>query len=356
MIHIAEYIWIDGTNPVPLVRSKSKVFARDYLGEVTLDQFSEWSFDGSSTNQANGHDSDCILKPVNFVKDPIRGEGNYLVLCEVFLPNGEIHSTNTRAKLREALDNGGDEHNAWGGFEQEYILYSDGKPLGWPEKGFPAPQGPYYCGVGAEQASGRHIVEEHYLACAEAGILIYGINAEVMLGQWEFQVGYRGFDDEAVGILNVSDHTWLARWLLYRIAEDYHVEVSLDNKPMKGSWNGSGMHTNFSTNATRDPKTGLQAIKEATIALEENHAEHIAVYGHLLHERLTGEYETSDINDFSAGAADRSCSIRIPKPVEIAGYGYFEDRRPGANSDPYEISAALINTVCLGKKSSKKLA
>jgi glutamine synthetase len=358
MIHIAEYIWIDGTNPVPLVRSKSKVFAKNFTGEVTLENFDNWSFDGSSTNQAMGHDSDCILKPVNFVKDPIRGEGSYLVLCEVLLPDGTVHPSNTRAKLRHALENGGAEHEAWAGFEQEYILYSNGKPLGWPEKGFPAPQGPYYCGVGAEQVSGRNIVEEHYAACIEADLLIYGINAEVMLGQWEFQIGYRGFDDESADILNVADHTWLARWLLYRIAEDYNVEVTLANKPMKGSWNGSGMHTNFSTKYTRDPKNGMQAIKDATVALSKNHAEHIAVYGHLLHERLTGEYETSNINDFSAGSADRGCSIRIPKPVEIKGYGYFEDRRPGANSDPYEVAAALVNTVCLGitNNSKKKLA
>jgi len=350
-IKFAEYIWIDGTDPVPLIRSKAKVFKNE--GKVSLADFSDWSFDGSSTNQAVGEDSDCILKPVNFVKDPIRGEGNYLVLCEVCNPDNTPHKTNTRAQLRAYLNNGGDKQDPWMGFEQEYTLYYRGKPLGWPDNGFPAPQGPYYCGVGAEQVSGREIVEEHAQACIDAGLMIYGINAEVMLGQWEFQIGYRGIDGEDSGALTICDHTWLARWLLYRIAESYEVEATLANKPVKGAWNGAGMHTNFSTNDTRAKGTGIDAIKEAIKKLEKCHKEHISVYGHLLAERLTGEYETSSIDDFSAGAANRGCSIRIPKPVELNGSGYFEDRRPGANSDPYEVAAMLVKNVCCDGKAAK---
>ena len=355
-IKFAEYIWIDGTIPVPLIRSKTKTFVFPETKEVSLSDFSEWSFDGSSTNQAVGYNSDCILKPVNFVKDPLRGEGNYLVLCEVFNPDNTVHKANTRALLRKYLDNGGNEQDPWLGFEQEYTFYYNGKPLGWPENGFPAPQGPYYCGVGAEQVSGRDVVEEHAKLCLDAGIMFYGLNAEVMLGQWEFQIGYRGNDAEDAGALTICDHTWLARWLLYRVAEDYDVEVSLSNKPVKGAWNGAGMHTNFSTIDTRDSKNGLDAIKLAVKKLEKSHKEHIAVYGHLLSERLTGEYETSNINDFSAGAADRGCSIRIPKPVELKGCGYFEDRRPGANSDPYEVAAMLVKNVCLDQDKKIKAA
>lgn len=355
-IKFAEYIWVDGTKPVPLIRSKAKIFNYPENREVLLSDFSEWSFDGSSTNQAVGEDSDCILKPVNFVKDPLRGEGNYLVLCEVYNPDNTEHKSNSRAKLRKYLDNGGKEHDPWLGFEQEYTFYFRAKPLGWPENGFPAPQGPYYCGVGAEQVSGREIVEEHAKLCLEAGIMLYGINAEVMLGQWEFQIGYRGNDNEDAGALTICDHTWLARWLLYRIAEAYEIEVSISNKPVKGSWNGAGMHTNFSTNNTRDSKNGLNAIKDAIKKLEKCHQEHIAVYGHLLEERLTGEYETSNINNFSAGAANRGCSIRIPKTVELKGCGYFEDRRPGANSDPYEVAAMLVKNVCCSEQSEIKVA
>ena len=346
IVKFAEYIWVDGTLPVPLVRSKTKVFLPSDINNVSLSDFSEWSFDGSSTNQALGNNSDCILKPVNFVNDPIRGLGNYLVLCEVNDENGNPHKSNKRALLRSYLENGGSDAEPWIGYEQEYTFMSMGKPLGWPDNGFPAPQGPYYCGVGAEQASGRQIVEEHARLCLDAGIMLYGINAEVMLGQWEFQIGYRGIDGEKCDVLNIADHTWFARWLLYRIAEDYSVEVTLSNKPVKGSWNGAGMHTNFSTKFTREKGKGIAAINEAVKKLEKTHKEHIDVYGHLLEERLTGEYETSNINDFSAGNADRGCSIRIPKPVELNGCGYFEDRRPGANSDPYEVAAMLVKNVC----------
>ena len=351
----AEYIWVDGTKPVSLIRSKTKLIELD-PNQTKIDSFPEWSFDGSSTNQATGDNSDCILKPVNFVKDPIRKGDNYLVLCEVLNPDGSAHKTNTRSVLREYLDQGGAAEEPWIGFEQEYTLYYEDKPLGWPNNGYPAPQGPYYCGVGAEQVSGRSLVEEHAQACVDAGIVICGINAEVMLGQWEYQVGYRGVSGDEVGVLNICDHAWLSRWILYRLGEKESIEVRLDNKPVKGDWNGAGMHTNFSTKSTRDSKIGIQAIKDAIASLEKCHGEHIAVYGHLLAERLTGEYETSNINDFSAGAADRGCSIRIPKLVELKGCGYFEDRRPGANSDPYEVAAVLVKNVCLNNKNGSKAA
>ena len=346
-IKLAEYIWIDGTKPTALTRSKTKIF--DYKGEdkVSLADFSDWSFDGSSTNQATGDNSDCILKAVSFVKDPIRGEGNYLVLCEVYNADDTPHATNTRALLRKYLEAGGKEQNPWVGFEQEYTMYCHlGKPLGWPDRGFPAAQGPYYCGVGFDQTAGRKLVEEHAKICIDAGLVFYGINAEVMLGQWEFQIGYRGIDTDDNGALNISDHLWIARWLLYRLAEDHEIEIRLDNKPEKGAWNGAGMHANFSTDDTRDPNKGKDAIKNAINKLEKTHKEHISVYGHGLEERLTGGYETSSIHAFSADEANRGSSIRIPRPVATKGYGYFEDRRPGANSDPYLVAAMLTKSVC----------
>src|SRR5262249_46191093 len=140
----------------------------------------------------------------------------------------------------------------WIGFEQEYVLFKGQRPLGFPAGGEPAPQGPYYCSVGADAAFGRPIVEAHTRACIAAGIRIYGINGEVLPGQWEFQVGYRGIEGESADPLTVSDHLWLARWLMFRIAEDFNVVPSFAAKPVKGDWNGSGMHTNFSTRATRD--------------------------------------------------------------------------------------------------------
>ncbi|MET0155234.1 MAG: glutamine synthetase beta-grasp domain-containing protein [Rickettsiales bacterium] len=343
----AEYIWLDGAVPVRQIRSKARTVSVGY--EPCVEDFPEWSFDGSSTEQAEGKDSDCILKPVYFVDDPVRGVGNYLVMCEVYNPDGKtVHPSNSRAKLRAVLDAGAAEHDPWVGFEQEYTIFEGHRPLGWPEHGFPAPQGPYYCGVGPKQILGRVLAERHAEACIEAGMLFYGINAEVMPGQWEFQIGYRGIegDEERAGALAVCDQMWIARWLIHRISEEFGYHVSLDNKPMSGDWNGAGMHTNFSTNDTRDPKKGRDAIRKAEHALSGKHKEHIAVYGHNLEARLTGKHETCDINTFKTGVADRGSSIRVPRGVDLKGCGYFEDRRPGANADPYLVAARLCATVC----------
>lgn len=343
---LAEYIWMDGSQPVQTLRSKTRVIEHP---RATLENFPEWGFDGSSTDQSAGEDSDLPLRPVRVVKDPIRGTGNFLVLCEVMNGDGTPHVSNTRAKLCAALDAGAADHKPWFGFEQEYTMFRGRTPLGWPEQGgYPSPQGPFYCGVGADEVAGRELAEEHLHACVDAGLMIYGINAEVMLGQWEFQIGYRGFhsDVEADPLL-VSDHLWFARWLLYRIGEKHGINASLSCKPAKGDWNGAGAHTNFSTAAMRDKATGGQAIEAAVLSLSQQHAEHIKEYGHGLEDRLTGLHETCDINTFKSGVANRGASIRIPRHVQTAGAGYIEDRRPGANCDPYRVCARILRTVCL---------
>lgn len=350
----AEYIWIDGASPTQRLRSKTRIL--QIQGKtLTLETFPEWSFDGSSTYQAHGHDSDLLLRPVSFVLDPIRGEGNYLVMCEVFDNEGQPHTSNTRAYLRTILDAGAKSEDPWMGFEQEYTLFQDGRPLGWPENGYPGPQGPFYCGLGSTQVYGRDIVELHSQLCLDAGIMLYGTNAEVMPAQWEFQIGYRGIDSESADPLTVSDHAWFARFLLYRVCEKFEVEPSFDNKPIKGDWNGAGQHTNFSTKAMRNPQTGMTSIHKAIALLEENHHEHINVYGHGLEERLTGHHETCHMNDFRSGVSDRGASIRIPLGVSLNGCGYLEDRRPGANADPYVIAARLLQTICQIKASQKEL-
>jgi glutamine synthetase len=285
-----------------------------------------------------------MLAPVRVVPDPIRGKENLLVLCEVLNADGTPHESNTRARLREVLDAGAAAAEPYFGFEQEYALLADGKPLGFPVEGEPAPQGPYYCSVGADVAFGRPIVEEHMRACIAAGLMLYGINGEVLPGQWEFQVGYRGA--ETADPLTVADHLWLARWILHRIAELHGVVASFEQKPVKGDWNGSGKHTNFSTKAMRDPKTGAAAIERAVAALSTRHEEHIGTYGHGIEDRLTGAHETCSVREFKSGVADRGCSIRIPRHVASAGYGYLEDRRPGANADPYEVATRILETVC----------
>lgn len=341
----ATYIWIDGTEPSQTLRSKTKVLPHPHNGSMTLNDFPEWGFDGSSTYQAEGRNSDLLLRPACFLHDPILGGDNYLVLCEVMNPDGTPHKSNKRAILRDIMAKVGKKHDPWIGFEQEYTLFKGQQPLGWPDRGYPAPQGPFYCGVGADEVFGRNLVEEHAEACIEAGIMIYGTNAEVMPGQWEFQIGYRDIPSETADPLTVSDHLWIARWLLYRIGEEYDINARLHPKPVKGDWNGAGKHTNFSTVETRDPKNGMNAIHKIMKGLEKNHKKHIAVYGHDLESRLTGKHETSSIHSFSYGIADRGASVRIPRSVSNQGYGYFEDRRPGANANPYEVAAILVQTV-----------
>ena len=339
----AEYIWLDGATPTQKIRSKTRVLPAG--SQSRIEDFPVWGFDGSSTSQAEGDSSDCALKPVFFCNDPLRGEGHYIVLCEVLTPDLEPHPTNQRAHLRRIIELTKMARPLIG-FEQEYTFFTDRNPLGWPEDGYPAPQGPFYCGVGARRVYGREIVEKHLNVCSSADLAIYGINAEVMPGQWEFQIGYRGRDHEEADPLTMSDHLWVARYFLERIAEDYGVAVSFENKPVKGDWNGAGMHTNFSTEPMRDRSSGRKTIEQAIKHLSQRHDEHIKSYGFGLSDRLTGLHETCRIDQFKSGVSDRGASIRIPMSTEQNGYGYLEDRRPGANADPYLVSTRLVETVC----------
>ena len=331
----AEYIWIDGTKPTPLLRSKTKVLP-DYAGAISDMPIDEWGFDGSSTEQATGESSDCILKPVFHCPDPIRGGKNVIVMCEVLLAaTGEPHPTNTRAACEAAAKKSADAEMIYG-IEQEYtMLRLDGTPLGFPEGGYPAPQGPYYCGVGAGRVVGREIVERHTQACIDAGLRISGTNAEVMPGQWEFQIG-------PLSATAVSDHLTVGRWLLHRIAEDYDVVISFDAKPEKGDWNGAGAHTNFSTRAMRD---NYEAVIAACEKLGTRVLEHVENYGHDIQSRLTGKHETAPWNKYSYGVSNRGASVRIPWQVARDKRGYAEDRRPNANCDPYLVTRLILETV-----------
>ena len=326
----AEYIWIDGTKPTAKLRSKTKILDDG-------DALPVWGFDGSSTNQATGDKSDCVLNPVFTCPDPIRGGDDLLVMCEVMLVDMTPHPTNTRAALRDVAAKYASQES-WFGIEQEYTFFKNGRPHGFPENGFPAPQGGYYCGVGSDEIFGRDVVEAHTDACLEAGLSISGTNAEVMIGQWEYQVG-------PLGPLEVSDQLWVSRWLLYRIAEEFEVMATLDAKPVKGDWNGAGAHTNFSTKAMREDG-GYAKIIAGCEALGKNAALHIKHYGHDIESRLTGAHETQRWDQFSYGVSDRGASVRIPWQTEIDQKGYLEDRRPNANCDPYVVTRLMVDTIC----------
>ena len=331
-----EYVWLDGYKPTQSLRSKVKV---DDFVDV-------WSFDGSSTQQATGAQSDCILNPVAEYRtiDRVRAdatrtspglEGTY-VMCEVLDAEHGPHGSNTRTDCVNLVSS-----DWWFGFEQEYFMYKDGRPLGWPEgkgiKSNPRPQGDYYCGVGEGNVVGREIVDRHTEACMNAGIGITGTNAEVALGQWEFQVLGHG--------IGAGDDLWMARYILQRIAEKHGVTINFDPKPQKGDWNGSGMHTNFSNAQMRD--YGTQSHFEACCkVLGSKHKEAIRVYGAGNEKRLTGKHETQSIKKFSYGVSDRGASIRIPiVTVDNNWNGYLEDRRPAANADPYRVMRHIVETL-----------
>ena len=328
-----EYIWLDGYKPTQSLRSKTKVLHKSFGGK--LDECPMWSFDGSSTQQAEGGSSDCLLKPVFIVKDPQR-KNAYLVMTEVLNADGTPHESNGRATIED------DDNDFWFGFEQEYALIDTdtGRPIGFPHNGYPEPQGQYYCSVGAKNAIGRDMVEEHLDACLDAGLLVEGINAEVMCGQWEFQ----GFAKSAT---QAGDEMWVARYLLERIGEKYGFAVEYHPKPVKGDWNGSGMHANFSNEILRTSgdKGTYAKICEA-FGTQEAIARHIGVYGEDNHLRLTGLHETQSIDKFSYGVSDRGASIRIPIATVEAGYkGWLEDRRPNSAADPYKVAAEIVRTV-----------
>jgi glutamine synthetase len=327
-----EYIWLDGYKPTQSLRSKTKVES-DFSGKV--EDAPIWCFDGSSTEQANGSNSDCLLKPVAVFPDPDRMNA-FLVMTEVLNADGTPHESNGRATIDEADD----DEDFWFGFEQEYFLWDpeSNLPPGFPHGGFPRPQGPYYCSVGAMNAYGREVVEDHLDICLEAGLNVEGINGEVAAGQWEFQVF-------AKSAKRAGDETWIGRYLLERTAEKYGLSIEWHPKPLGHTdWNGSGMHANFSNSAMRE--SGQQeTFTKICDQFGKNIQRHISVYGAENDQRLTGQHETQAINEFSYGVSDRGASIRIPiTTVEDGWKGRLEDRRPASNADPYKVAAAIVKT------------
>tara|TARA_A200000159_G_scaffold164397_1_gene193835 strand:- start:2013 stop:3074 length:1062 start_codon:yes stop_codon:yes gene_type:complete len=342
-----EYIWLDG-GVTPQLRSKTRVItvnSEDEDWKLSLSDLPVWGFDGSSTGQATTSDSDCVLRPVFACIDSNRQNG-ILVLCDVLNSDLTPHESNTRARLIDSMIANG-SLEPFVGFEQEYFIYNKetNRPLGWPTDGEPSPQGQYYCGVGAENVDGRSLSELHLSACISSGLSIQGVNAEVALGQWEYQIGGPGINAVAS-----CDHLWVSRFIMQRIAESKGWSISLDPKPIDGDWNGSGLHTNFSTNKMRE-EGGMEHILSSANKLGASDALSLVsdFYGEGLNRRLTGNHETSKLDEFKVGVSDRAASIRIPWQVEKQGFGYFEDRRPNSNADPYKVLRYIMDAVSRGE-------
>ena len=336
MSYIYEYVWIDGNHEL---RSKSRVLSKML---DNIDDIPDWNYDGSSTHQANGKDSEIILKPCAlFNKNYDNLDFGILVMCETYFPNGDLCPSNHRNSAKKIFDKALYEE-PWFGLEQEYFICSNKTelPLGYDSK---KEQGQYYCSVGSNNAFGRPLAEEHLSVCVVVGIKISGINAEVAPGQWEFQIG------PCVGI-EEGDHLWMARYILHKLSEKYNYSINFYPKVLPDGWNCSGCHANFSTKNMRtgtSDKTGLEYINDAIDKLSKKHNEHMVVYGTDNHLRMTGKYETSAYHVFSDGVADRGASIRRGNETVKNNCGYFEDRRPSSNCDPYLVTSTIFDTCVL---------
>lgn len=336
---LAEYVWVDAKG-----ECRSKTRTLPVARTEAVDKLPRWNFDGSSTDQAPGDDSEVILRPCRIFKDPFRpradGLDNILVMCDTYTPAGEAIPTNTRAIAAKAFE-GKEDEEVWFGLEQEFTLFNldQRTPLGWPKNGVPnRAQGPYYCSAGPENSFGRAVTDAMYRCCLYAGLEISGTNGEVMPGQQEYQIG------PCVGI-DAGDQLFMSRYILQRVCEEFQVYCTLHPKPIvEGDWNGAGMHTNVSTKSMREAG-GLDIIKQAIYKLGAKHQEHIAIYGEGNELRLTGKFETASIDEFSFGVANRGASVRIGRDTEADGCGYFEDRRPSSNADPYLVTGKIMATI-----------
>jgi len=339
---LAEYIWIGGNKEL---RSKCKTISSTNLRSkknkrtfLKPQAYPKWNFDGSSTEQATGEDSEVVLKPRAVYPNPLRNN-SYLVMCDTYKNNGKPLLSNTRQLANNIFRNCIKEKPLFG-IEQEYFLMDmeTNRPLGFPKDGTnPPQQGQYYCSVGSKNSFGREIAEEHYQACLDAQLSISGINAEVAPGQWEYQIG------PCVGI-DAGDQLWTSRYLLERISEKYGVYINWEPKPIKGDWNGSGCHVNFDTLSMRSDN-GYDIIMEFIKKLGKKHDDHMLIYGENNSERMTGNHETASFDEFSYGIGSRNTSIRIPNTTYKNKKGYIEDRRPASNCDPYLVTGALFETV-----------
>lgn len=346
---ILEYIWIDS-----LGNTRSKTMVRELPAKVwrideVYEMLDDWNYDGSSTGQASGNDSEVLIRPVKVCKDPFSTSSNsYLVLCDTWLPDGSPHPTNTREIAKKIFSKHGHSKPIYG-MEQEFFLSVSGIPIAWKTiscgcvhptstslKNPKKPQGDYYCGGGGDNSFGRECIRKAFDRCLSSGLHLTGMNAEVAPSQWEFQICTEG--------INAGDEMHLMRYIINRTAEEYGWTLDLNPKPVDGDWNGSGCHTNFSTEVMRSDG-GYKHILDAIQKLEKKHDFHMKHYGEGNRKRMTGLHETASFDKFSYGVADRGASIRIPRKTEAAGKGYLEDRRPASNMDPYTVSSLILETV-----------
>lgn len=329
---LVDYVWIGGSGEL---RSKTKVLY-DVTGS-SLKDIPIWNYDGSSTGQASGSDSEIFIKPQRIFKDPFRRPNDIIVMCDTYKYENKIlvpHETNHRYDAEKIFQKYTDE-KPWFGLEQEYFIYDcvTHMPVGFVNG---MEQGPYYCSTGGNNAFCRQISDEHMMACLYTGITLSGTNAEVAPAQWEYQNGI-------VEGLDVADQLWISRYILQKISEKYDKYIVFDPKPLP-DYNGSGCHTNVSIQKMRE-EGGLDVIYKAIEKLEKNHKELIKFCGEDNRKRLIGKHETSSYDKFTWGIADRTASVRIPTETAMNERGYLEYRVPASNMDPYLVTSKILETI-----------
>ena len=344
--YLVDYIWLGGNNEI---RTKSRTIEID-SHNPTVSDIPKWNYDGSSTGQAPSEgDTEITLVPVYIKMSPYVPDKPFrsviIAVCATYYSDDKPLPNNYYQFANEVFSQKTEEE-PWFGLEQEYFIMDNytRMPIGMNDH-FNTPQGQFYCAVGGLNSYGRDIMSQHYGDCLRYGLKISGVNQEVAVGQWEFQIG------PAVGI-EAAHQMMIARFLLELVAERNGCHISYDPKPYP-DWNGSGCHINFSTKTMRE-QGGLATILSTMPKLEANHLKHIAVYGYDNEKRLTGKHETSSMNKFTWGVGTRNTSVRIGNDTYKNGCGYFEDRRPAANIDPYVTTALIFKTAVLDEEPQKQ--
>lgn len=324
MISRAIYVWIGANNiirwKIKTIHYKETIFGLN----TNICDYPKWNFDGSSTGQASGVNTEVQLFPVKVYKFPY-DDADVIVLCETYNIDDTPHLTNKRYTALEKFKRGDDK--PWFGLEVEYFIYDPQNP----EQKLNGNQTSHYCGFNGSRATGKIIALEHYNKCLEMGLQISGMNAEVTKGQWEFQIGPSECIDS-------GDHTTIAKFMLIWIAEHYGRSINInDSKPYEGV-NGSGCHVNFSTVETRE-NNDLPTLTKLIDKLAVKHEHHMSIYGDNS-KRMTGTHETAASDVFTHGVGTRHTSVRIPNLTKE----YFEDRRPSSNIDYYEVTSTIYET------------
>ena len=338
-----EYVWLDG-HTTKNIRSKVRYeewnmdsSSGNMSRETVLERIREWNFDGSSTNQADTKSSDVILNPVRVYHNSLEVSdmASFIVLCDTYNPDGTPHETNTRHKLHAVIEKYEESDDMWFSVEQEYtFMDKNNLPVNWCSE---TPQGGNYCGIGSQNVNHRIVVEQHAFSCMQTGMDFVGTNAEVLVSQWEYQLGPKN-------AMETADDLWVSRYFLQRLSEGQDFSVSFHPKPVEGEWNGAGAHINFSTEHMREAGD-KKYILDVCDALSVKHDNHMKVYGEENEKRLTGDCETQHFSKFTYGVSDRGASVRIPAQTAMDWCGYIEDRRPAANVDPYEAFGVLVKTI-----------